>query len=127
VSPVVEPQHSVILVVGREQFTPPRTFGGETCTSTPDCVAVGVRSVDEGPTQVSISPEPVAGALVRLGVFELETEGLLSVRSVYNREYDAMGVPPGLARVTVWGSADTEPAEVHVQVTATEQTWLDSP
>jgi len=127
VSPVVEPQHSVILVVGREQFTPPRSFGGEACTSTPDCVAIGVRSVDDGPTEVTISPEPVPGGLVLLGEFELETEGLLSVRSVYNREYDAMGVPPGLAQVIVWGSADTEPAEVLVQVAAVEETWLDSP
>ena len=126
-SPLVEPQHSVVLVVGREQFTPPRTFGGEACTATPDCVAIGVRSVDDGPTQVTISPEPATGDLVMLGEFKLETEGLLSVRSVYNREYDAMGVPPGLAQVTIWGNADTEPSEVLVQVAALEETWLDSP
>ena len=33
---MVEPQHSVLLVVGREQFTPPSTFGGEACTATGD-------------------------------------------------------------------------------------------
>ena len=126
-SPVVEPQHSVILVVGREQFTPPRSFGGEACTSTPDCVAIGVRSVDDGPTEVTISPEPVPGGLVLLGEFELETEGLLSVRSVYNREYDVMGVPPGLARVTIWGNDVSAPSEVLVQVGVTEDVWLDSP
>jgi len=49
-SPLVEPQHSVILVVGREQFTPPRTFGGDACTATHDCVAIGVRTVEDGPT-----------------------------------------------------------------------------
>ncbi len=114
VSPSVEPQHSVLLVVGREQFTPPSTFGGETCTATRDCVAVGVRSVDDGPVDVTISPEPAAG-LVNLGEFQVETEGLVSVRSVYNKEYDAMGVPPGLALVTVWGNADTEPSEVLVR------------
>ncbi len=27
-----------------------------------------------------------------------------------------MGVPPGLAQVTIWGNADTEPSEVLVQV-----------
>ncbi len=64
---------------------------------------------------------------MNLGEFQLETEGLLSVRSVYNKEYDAMGVPPGLALVTIWGNADTEPSEVLVQVTVTEDTWLDSP
>ncbi len=126
-SPLVEPQHSVILVVGREQFTPPRTFGGEACTATPDCVAIGVTSVDDGLTQVSISPEHATGDLVMLGEFQLETEGLLSVRSVYNKEYDAMGVPPGLARVTIWGNTDTEPSEVLVQVAVVEETWLDSP
>lgn len=126
-SPEVEPQHSVLLVVGREQFTPPTTFGGATCTASADCIAVGVRSVDDGPTAVSISPQPGGEAMVWLGEFTVETEGLLSVRSVYNREYDAMGVPPGLAQVTIWGDADTEPTQVIVQVTTVEETWLDSP
>ena len=126
-SPLVEPQHSVILVVGREQFTPPKTFGGETCTATRDCVAIGVRTVEDGPTEVTISPEAATGGLVRLDEFQVETEGLLSVRSVYNREYDAMGVPPGLALVTIWGNLDTEPSEVLVQVVVTEDTWLDNP
>ena len=77
---------------------------------------------------MTISPEPATGRPGdRLGEFKLETEGLLSVRSVYNREYDAMGVPPGLAQVTIWGNADTEPSEVLVQVAALEETWLDSP
>ena len=127
VSPLVEPQHSVLLVVGREQFTPPSTFGGEACTATRDCVAVGVRSVDDGPTDVTITPEVGRDDLVNLGEFQVETEGLLSVRSVYNKEYDAMGVPPGLATVTIWGNSDTEPSEVLVHVTVTEDTWLDSP
>ena len=117
-SPLVEPQHSVILVVGREQFTPPKNFGGEACTATHDCVAIGVRTVEDGPTDVTISPESGTEALVRLGEFQVETEGLLSVRSVYNKEYDAMGVPPGLARVTIWGNTDSEPSEVLVQVAA---------
>jgi hypothetical protein len=117
-SPVVEPQHSVILVVGREQFTPPKSFGGEACTATHDCVAIGVRTVEEGPTDVSISPQTGTGGLVRLGDFHVESEGLLSVRSVYNKEYDAMGVPAGLALVTIWGNTDSEPSEVLVQVAA---------
>jgi hypothetical protein len=127
VSPLVEPQHSVLLVVGREQFTPPSTFGGETCTATRDCVAVGVQSVDDGPTDVTITPETGRSDLVNLGEFQVETEGLLSVRSVYNKEYDAMGVPPGLAHVTIWGNADTEPSEVLVHVAVVEDIWLDSP
>jgi hypothetical protein len=127
VSPLVEPQHSVILVVGREQFTPPTTFGDQACTASADCVAIGVASVEAGPTQVTISPESETGDLVRLGEFQLESEGLLSVRSVYNREYDAMGVPPGLSRVTIWGNVETEPSEVLVQVMTVEETWLDSP
>ena len=114
-------------MVGREQFTPPSTFGGETCTATRDCVAVGVRSVDDGPVDVTITPEAGGDGLVNLGEFQVETEGLLSVRSVYNKEYDAMGVPPGLAHVTIWGNADTEPSEVLVHVAVGEDAWLDSP
>jgi len=117
----------VLLVVGREQFTPPTTFGGEVVTSTRDCVAIGVRSIDDGPVEVTISPEAMTGDLVDLGEFEVETEGLLSVRSVYNREYDVMGVPPGLARVTIWGNDVSAPSEVLVQVGVTEDVWLDSP
>jgi hypothetical protein len=126
-SRLVEPQHSVILVVGREQFTPPKTVGGEACTATHDCVAIGVRSVEDGPTDVTISPEGGTGVLVRLGEFQVETEGLLSVRSVYNKEYDAMGVPPGHASVTIWGNTDSEPSEVLIQVAVSEETWLDTP
>jgi hypothetical protein len=122
-SPLVEPQHSVVLVVGREQFTPPTTFGGDACTATHDCVAIGVRTVEDGPTDVTISPEAAAGRLVRLGDFQVETEGLLSVRSVYNKEYDAMGVPPGLACVTIWGDTGSEPSEVRVQVAAPDAGW----
>ena len=38
-----------------------------------------------------------------------------------------MGVPPGLALVTIWGNSGTGPSEVLVQVIVTEDTWLDSP
>jgi hypothetical protein len=123
----VEPQHSVLLVVGREQFTPPSTFGGDACTATHDCVAIGVRAVEDGPTEVTITPEAAGDHLVSLGEFQVETEGLLSVRSVYNREYDAMGVPPGLALMTIWADTDAEPSRVLVHVAAAEDTWLDSP
>ena len=85
-SPLVEPQHSVILVVGREQFTPPKTFGGEACTATHDCVAIGVRSVEDGPTDVTISPEAGTAALVRLGEFQVETEGRRAVRCAASRD-----------------------------------------
>ena len=76
---------------------------------------------------MTISPEPAPGNLVMLGEFPIETEGLLSVRSVYNKDYDAMGVRPGLARVTIWGNSDTEPSEVFVRVSVAEESWLDSP
>ncbi|MEO6511913.1 MAG: hypothetical protein ABIO16_13025 [Nocardioides sp.] len=117
-SPSVEPPHSVILVVGREEFTPPSSFGGQVCTATQDCVAVAVTSSSDGPTTLTLSPEPPADELLNLGEFELETEGLLSVRDVYNREYDAMGATPGLARVVIWGDAEDEPSVVHVQAPA---------
>ena len=42
------------------------------------------------------------GDLVRLGAFELESEGLLSLRDVYSREYDNVGVEPGPSTVTLF-------------------------
>ena len=113
---MVEPPNSVLLLVGREEFTPPATFGGEIAAATHDCVAVGVRSVDDGPTALALVPRAKADRLIRLGEFVIETEGQISVRDVYNREYEALGIEPGSALVTVWGNDDAEPNEVTFEV-----------
>ena len=112
---IIEPPNSVLLLVGREEFTPPESFGGRTCVATRDCVAIAVVSVDDAPTSLSLSPAPDTEALMRLGEFRVETEGQLSVRDVYNREYDTVGVSPGLSLVTVWGNDAVEPSEIAVQ------------
>jgi hypothetical protein len=54
--------------------------------------------------------------LVHLGDFELETEGQLSLREVYNRQYEAIGIEPGRSEVRVWGSDYNEPSEVVFEV-----------
>ena len=110
--PVVEAAHGVLLLVGREDFTPPRSFGEATCVTTPDCLAIAVAAR----TSVEVAPFPATGALRRLGEFTIESEGLLSLRSVYSREYDNIGVDPGAVRVTVWGDDADEPAELALQV-----------
>ena len=115
VAHIIEPPNSVLLLVGREEFTPPESFGGRTCVATHDCVAIAVVSVDDAPTSLSLSPTPDTEALMRLGEFQVETEGQLSVRDVYNREYDTVGVAPGLSLVTVWGNDAVEPSEIAVQ------------
>ena len=110
----VQPPHAVLLVVGREQFAPPTSFGAAACVATADCVAV---SVGDGPTSLELAPSPRTSGLRVLGEFTIESEGLVSVRDVYSREYDTLGVPAGLAAVTVWGDAAEEPGHVAVQVT----------
>lgn len=115
---LVEPPSSVLLLVGREDFSPPTTFGGRTAVATHDCVAVTVQPVDDGPTSVTLSPEAAAPGLVRLGEFEVESEGLLSLRDVHSREYDAMGVDAGPCVVVVWGDDETEPGRVAFEVRA---------
>jgi hypothetical protein len=115
-SPQVAPANSVLLLVGREQFTPPRTFGGAACAASHDCLAVGVRSVDDGPTSAYLGPGTDTPRLLSLGEFLLESEGFLSLRDVYNREYDAVGVPAGTVRVTVLGDEASEPGEVFFRV-----------
>src|SRR6478672_8890712 len=76
VAPLIEPPNSVLLVVGREEFTPPGSFGGRVCAATYDCVAIGVVSVDDAPTLVAFSPAVTRADLQQLGRFTLETEGM---------------------------------------------------
>ncbi|CUR61910.1 hypothetical protein NOCA150210 [metagenome] len=75
-SPMIEPPSSLLLVVGREDFTPPTTFAGRACAAPVDCIVVGVRSVADGPTLASFA-ESTSPDLVVLGRFTVESEGLL--------------------------------------------------
>lgn len=115
-APLVEPPSPVLLIVGREEFTPPSTFGGQSCVATQDCLAVGVVSSDEAPTSVEFSGAVARSDLQRLGRFTLESEGSLSIRDVYNREYTSAGVTPGRVDLTVWGNHTQEPSEVLVEI-----------
>lgn len=109
----IDPPHSVLLVVGREQFAPPSSFGDATCVATADCVAV---SIAEGPALLELAPAPHTSGLRLLDAFTIESEGLVSVRDVYGRELDTLGVLPGWALVTLWGDLPAEPRHVAVQV-----------
>jgi len=118
VAPLIEPPNSVLLVVGREHFTPPSSFNGMACASTTDCVAIGVVNVDDAPTLAGFALEAARDDLHQLGQFTLETEGSLSIRDVYNREYEAAGVDPGHVLLTVWGNDEQEPSELILEVQA---------
>lgn len=111
---MIEPPNSVLLVVGREEFTPPRSFGGATCAATGDCVAIGV--VRGAPTSISFVAEPQGHSLIRLGDFTLETEGMVSIRDVYHREQESIGVTPGAVSLVVWVDDDQEPGEVLLEI-----------
>ena len=111
----VEPPSSVLIVVGREDFTPPSSFGGGACAATDDCIVIAVREVEDGPTRLSMSVASPSG-LTRLGDFRLQSEGLVGVRDLSFREHEAIGVGPGWADVTIWGNDEREPSEIVVQV-----------
>ena len=100
-----------MLLVGREDYSPPTAFAGSSCVATVDCVAVATTSPVEGPTSVSVAPSARPG-LVTLGEFTIESEGQVSVRDVFHREHDAMGVEPGHVAVRVLADDTTEPTEV---------------
>lgn len=115
-SAVIAPPHSVLLLVGREEYTPPGTFGGAIAVARLDCVAVGVLSADDGPTTVHLVPEADPAGLIRLGEFVIETEGLVSLRDVYGREYETVGTEPGRCHVSVWGNDVSEPDKVVFEI-----------
>ena len=115
-APLIEPPSSVLLVVGREHFTPPSSFEGSACAATADCLAIGVRSVDDGPTSAGFALEVARPDLQQLGRFTLETEGTLSIRDIYNREHEAVGVDPGHVDLTVWANDEQEPSELLLEV-----------
>lgn len=123
-SRLIRPPSSVLLLVGREDFTPPKEVGGAPCVATPDCLAVAVRDVDDGPTLAELTDDPRATGLqdlMTLGDVELESEGLLVLRDVYSREYGTVGVEVGAVRVRVLADDDSEPGHVVFLVGATPQ------
>lgn len=123
-SPQIRPSYPVVLLVGREDFTPPTSFAGANLVAPHDCLAVGVRDTSDGPVQVQIVPSTESAVVDRLdldhlGDFTIESEGLLSLRDVHGREYDAMGVGAGTHRVTVLGNHPSEPTDVAFVVSGT--------
>lgn len=111
---VVEPSNAVLFLVGREDYDPPRSFGDRTCVATADCIATGV--VAGAPTTVTFSVEKPGRRLHDLGRHVIETEGLLSVRDGYTREFVSVGVEPGHVAVTTWGDDEGEPSELVFQI-----------
>jgi hypothetical protein len=118
VTRTIEAPNSVILLVGREEFTPPSAFGDRRVVASGDCIAVGVLSVDDGATTVTLAPHADTSGLSRFGEFTIETEGQVSVRDVYNREYESLGLEPGTCHVIVWGNDGSEPDAVTFEVTS---------
>ena len=111
-SPTLRPPSSLLLLVGREDFAPPSSFGGTICAATPDCIAVAVRSVVDGPTTVTLAPSADVSLLQALGEFTIESEGQVSLRDLHFREHDSIGVDPGLVQVSVFGNDGSEPDEI---------------
>lgn len=74
-------------------------------------MAVGLRPSRQGPVGVQVVPSTEVAVVDRLdldhlGDFDVESEGLLSIRDVHGRrrprpEYEAVGVEPCTHRVTV--------------------------
>ena len=108
----LEVPNAVLLLVGREDYDPPTSFGGRLCSATDDCLAISTRHAADGPTEVTLDPEASRAGLVEVGRFVLENEGLLSLRDVWGREHSGYGVEPGHVGVTVWVDDEREPTRV---------------
>ena len=72
---------------------------------------MGTLSPVDGCTSVSVAPS-APDHLRPLGEFTIESEGQVSLRDVFHREHDAMGVEPGYVEVRVLGNHPTEPNEL---------------
>lgn len=112
----LEVPNAVLLLVGREDFAPPTSFGGRPCAVTDDCLAISTRHADDGPVDVSLDPEASRAGLTEVGRFVLESEGLLSLRDAWGREHAGYGVDPGHVGVTVWVDDEREPTRVVIDV-----------
>jgi hypothetical protein len=73
---------------------------------------VATLSPVDGPTSVSVVPSTDQPGLVSLGEYTIESEGLVSVRDVFHREHDAMGVEAGYVEVRVLANDALAPNEV---------------
>ena len=111
-SPSIRPPHSIVLLVGREDYTAPTSFGDATSIATTDCIAVATLSPVDGPTSVSVAPSSDHSGLVTLGEYTIESDGLVSVRDIFHREHDALGVEAGYVEVRVLANDAVEPDEV---------------
>jgi len=112
VSPSIRLPHSVVLLVGREDYTVPTSLGAATSVATIDCIAVATLSRVDGPTYVSVAPSADHPGLVTLGEYTNESEGLASVRDIFHRECDATGVEGGHVEVRVLANDPVEPDAV---------------
>jgi hypothetical protein len=112
---IIEPANSVVLVVGRDQYTPPRSLDGEACSATDDCIAVGVVSVDDRPTHVRFGDASTIESLLMLGRFPIPSDGTISIRDIHGREYLNIETRPGVTSVTIWGNDTSEPSQIVVQ------------
>lgn len=112
----IELPNGVLVLVGREDFSPPTSFGGRSCAATHDCLAISVRHGQEGPVEVDLDPEASRAGLTEVGRFVLESEGLLSLRDTWGREHAGYGVEPGHVGVTVWTDDEREPTRVAIDV-----------
>ena len=101
-----------MLLVGREDYTAPTSFGEAPSVATTDCIAVATLSPVDGPTFVSLAPTADQPGLVTLGDYTIESEGLVSLRDVFHREHDAMGVEAGNVEVRVLANDALAPDEV---------------
>jgi hypothetical protein len=116
VTVTLEVPKALLLLVGREDFDPPATLGGRPWAATADCLAIGTRDAQDGPTEVTLDPEASRAGLTQVAEVVLECEGLLSLRDVWGREHSGYGVEPGLVTVGLWVDDEREPTRVAVGV-----------
>jgi hypothetical protein len=114
-SPMIEPPNSLILIVGRDEFTPPTQIT-RPITTTLDCLVIGTINVQDAPTLISIGTDPDIDDLEYLDEISIESDGEISVRDIYNNVHASVTVQPGVISIAIWTSGIPEPREIACKI-----------
>lgn len=114
----ISPPNSVLLISDLVMIDIPTAFDALTVTATKGCIAVGCRSVDDGPTEVLIGP---IGAYVSTGICafsgQINTPSrVLLLSTILGEVLLEVPVANVLSHIDIWVGDEAEPERIEILV-----------